>query len=758
MEPDKSSMDSNYSLRNLKRQCIILVGKLIRTKSPEPEIEIETTRKLKKCLTTLDLTSLGVGSCVGTGMYLVTGMVAHKYAGPGVAISFLIAAIASLLSGVCYAEFGVRVPHTTGSAYMYSYVTVGEFIAFIIGWNMILEYLIGTAAGACAISACLNALADKSVTTATASIFGRIGGHSPDLLSALITLAMTGILVAGVKKSLLVNNILNLINFSSWAIIMVVSLYYLSFTNWSQHGGFLPNGWSGVLSGAATCFYAFIGFDIIATTGEEAENPKWSIPTAIISSLLIALTAYTTSSLVLTLMVPWEQINVDSALVEMFNSVEAYHWKDLVAIGALAGLTVSMLGSMFPMPRVVYAMAKDGLIFRRFSSVWQPTGTPMIATVFFGICTAFASLLISLEVLVEMMSIGTLMAYTLVSTCVLLLRYQPNRANLVDLLPETIRSACHTPSREPFQGLSAQGPIMSTTPSFTPYVTREEKRVHTKRTNRYDSSESDDTDPNCFRQESKDDEFLVPGTAGYHYGSVPYQHGGSSGKRSNILEYYEKFCMYLFPYGWKVNGPATDETGLLVIKLVGLLYIVTIVFDVILAWFIDSLDSGNHLILGLFISSFMAIVACIFAIARQPQIRCDLKFKAPGVPFVPALAIVINIYLIFRLSILTLVRFSIWMTIGFIMYFGYGIKNSSLEKDPYPQEDVGNNSMVNMNQTNGNDLNCVGNQQIELTIPKDRLKVATNYQPSIQQSINKSHKTKLNGGSDIPKSKWQTFD
>ncbi|XP_015791291.1 probable cationic amino acid transporter [Tetranychus urticae] len=757
MEADKSSYDSNYSVRNLKRQCIILIGKLIRTKSPEPEIEIET-RKLKKCLTTLDLTSLGVGSCVGTGMYLVTGMVAHKYAGPGVAISFLIAAIASLLSGVCYAEFGVRVPHTTGSAYMYSYVTVGEFIAFIIGWNMILEYLIGTAAGACAISACLNALADKSVSTATASLFGRIGGHSPDLLSALITLCMTGILVAGVKKSLLFNNVLNVINFTSWAIIMVVSLYYISFSNWSQHGGFLPNGWSGVLSGAATCFYAFIGFDIIATTGEEAENPKWSIPTAIISSLLIALTAYTTSSLVLTLMVPWEQINVDSALVEMFNSVGAYHWKDLVAIGALAGLTVSMLGSMFPMPRVVYAMAKDGLIFRRFSSVWQPTGTPMIATVFFGICTAFASLLISLEVLVEMMSIGTLMAYTLVSTCVLLLRYQPNRANLVDLLPESIRSACHTPSREASfpPGPPTMGPIMSTTPTFTPFVTREEQRVHTKRTNRYDSSESDDTDPNCFRQESKDDEFLVPGTAGYHYGSVPYQHGGSSGKRSSILEYYEKICVYLFPYGWKVNGPATDETGLLVIKLVGLLYIVTIVFDIILAWFSDSLDSGNHIALGLFISSLVAIVACIFAIARQPQIRCDLKFKAPGVPFVPALAIVINIYLIFRLSILTLVRFAIWMTLGFIMYFGYGIKNSSLEQ-PYAQDD-------NLRSTSGLNPNDVNpDQQIELTIPKDRLKQS--YKPeNLSKSGNSGNnnnnrvKTKLNGGTEIPRSKWQTFD
>lgn len=417
-------------------------------------------------------------------------------------------------------------PNTSGSAYMYSYVTVGEFIAFIIGWNMILEYLIGTAAGACAISACIDALLGGSVSRSTEEMFGSFLGHAPDFLAAFITILMTFVLVTGVKKSLIVNNVLNVVNFAIWMFIMVVSPFFIDFDNWTQHGGFLPHGWSGVMSGAATCFYAFIGFDIIATTGEEAENPKWSIPTAIISSLLIALTAYITSSLIVTLMVPYDQINPDSALVEMFAYVGANKCKNIVAIGALAGLIVSMLGSMFPMPRVVYAMAKDGLIFKQLAKIWTVTDTPMHATMLLGSFTAFVAMIMPLKVLVEMMSIGTLMAYTLVSTCVLLLRYQPNRTNLVDLLPESIRSACPTPIKE------VAPPFMSNTPQFTPFATSHEQRIHSKRTNRYDSSDSDDTDPNCFRQESKDDEFLVPGAAGFHYGSVPYQHGGSSGKRS----------------------------------------------------------------------------------------------------------------------------------------------------------------------------------------------------------------------------------
>ncbi|GFT93913.1 probable cationic amino acid transporter [Trichonephila clavipes] len=231
--------------------------------------------------------------------------------------------------------------------------------------------------------------------------------HTPDFLAALITFFMTLLMVAGVKKSLLFTNILNAINFSVWVFIMAAGLWYVDTSNWSDHGGFMPFGWSGVLSGAATCFYAFIGFDIIATTGEEAKNPKWSIPMAVILSLVIVLTAYITSSMMLTLIIPYEQIDAESALVEMFAQKGAFKSKYIVAIGALAGLTVSMFGSMFPMPRIVYAMAKDGLIFRSLEAVWPFTGTPAKATCLLGLATAVVSLVMSLDVLVEMMSIAT---------------------------------------------------------------------------------------------------------------------------------------------------------------------------------------------------------------------------------------------------------------------------------------------------------------------------------------------------------------
>ncbi|TGZ37941.1 solute carrier family 7 member 14 [Temnothorax longispinosus] len=699
-----------------------LFGKLIRTKNieslqgdqpktgPEPLHPADSKQKLQKCLTTLDLTSLGVGSCVGTGMYLVAGMVARSVAGPGVVFSFIIAAIASIFSGACYAEFGVRVPHTTGSAYMYSYVTVGELIAFIIGWNMVLEYLIGTSACACALSACLDALANGAISEAIANSVGTILGRPPDFLAFVITILMMLLMAAGVKKSLVFNNVLNAINLAVWVFVMAAGMFYVDSDNWSEHNGFLPYGWSGVFTGAATCFYAFIGFDIIATTGEEATNPKRSIPLAIVSSLIIILVAYVTSSMVLTLIVPYDQVDQDSALVEMFGQVGAYKCKYIVAIGALAGLTVSMFGSMFPMPRIVYAMAQDGLIFRSLSQVWPATGTPAIATLTSGICAAFAALLIQLEVLVEMMSIGTLLAYTLVSTCVLILRYQPHSTNLIELLPQSLRTPCRSPTKEtqgngqvtygkelrPDQLATALNSVQTSQSELT--TTNNGQRITVRRVRRANSSSPDSDDTYGGEEDEvglgKDDQYLVSDrTENKFYGSVhaaaaasscgsAHQYPGNTpiiGPPLNYLQRRLQAAQYLCPaiFPWVDRGPATEASGRYVMKLVGILYILILIFDLIIVCGMGNMGTFTTILLFLF---FFAIIGILLVISRKPQNRSSVMFMTPGLPFVPAIAVTVNIYLIFKLSILTLVRFTVWMTLGFIMYFQYGIKNSSLEE------------------------------------------------------------------------------
>ncbi|CAH2035490.1 unnamed protein product, partial [Iphiclides podalirius] len=657
--------------------------KLIRTRDPR---DFETNegspgtgrRRLSRCLTTLDLTSLGVGSCVGTGMYLVTGMVARKYAGPAVALSFVIAAIASLLSGACYAEFGVRVPYTTGSAYVYSYVTVGEFVAFVIGWTMVMEYMIGTSACARALSACFNTLSNGSIANHLEINVGTLFGKPPDFVAFGITIFMTMILVGGVRKSLFFNNVLNAINLSVWVFIVTAGLFYVDLNNWTEHKGFLPYGWNGVFSGAATCFYAFIGFDIIATTGEEANNPKRSIPLAIVLSLGIILLAYVSSSLVLTLIVPYESVDPDSALVQMFDYVQAPTCKYIVAAGAVAGLLVSLFGSMFPMPRVIYAMAQDGLIYRPLGSISDDNGAPAFATIVGGIAASLISLVVQLEVLVEMMSIGTLLAYTLVATCVLVLRYQPNSLNLIELLPQNVR----TPA-DPEAGTSTQRVTGFSVTSQT-QILPPNQRVMVRRVTR-SSPDSDDTLPGDESEDyGRDDTFLMnPHTENKFYGAVP---GGSVGY-SRCRRFFEALCRhihsmsYLCPWllPWVDRGPATAASGLYVIKLVGLMYVLVIIFDIFAAYGDFTTSTFTAVVMCLLL---LGIFTILLLISKKPQNRTGLMYICPAVPFTPGLAILINVYLILNLSFLTLVRFAAWMILGLIVYFKYGIKNSTLEISP----------------------------------------------------------------------------
>ncbi|XP_051543279.1 probable cationic amino acid transporter [Myxocyprinus asiaticus] len=624
--------------------------------------------KLARVLTTVDLVSLGVGSCVGTGMYVVAGLVAKEMAGPGVILSFIIAAVASILSGVCYAEFGVRVPKTTGSAYTYSYVTVGEFVAFFIGWNLILEYLIGTAAGASALSSMFDSLANHTISRYMINHLGTLNGLGkgeesyPDLLALLITMMVTVIVGLGVKNSLSFNNVLNVVNLVVWVFMVLAGLFFLSGANW-EDGRFLPYGWSGVMQGAATCFYAFIGFDIIATTGEEAKNPNTSIPYAITASLITCLTTYVSVSVILTLMLPYNLIDGDAPLMEMFAVHGFLAGKYIVAVGAVAGLTVSLLGSLFPMPRVIYAMAGDGLLFRSLSFVSPHTETPVVACAVSGSLAALLALLVSLRDLIEMMSIGTLLAYTLVSVCVLLLRYQPDRDD------------------------------------FTSFLTEEEEEERKRKEEMMEASEKNMHSPmNDGGEEygnlpSKgDDETLIgkSDSGGYQSESSGYGAGDngievddSDGTLTRLLKralgshYYTLWMRLGLPNSGDRPTPATGRT---VTSCVLLFFVLTFFLWTLVIYGFDRVSRGARWALMPFILIVIVImVTLVIIILRQPENPKKLPYMAPCVPFVPIAAMLVNIYLMLKLSSITWVRFVVWCSLGVLIYFSYGMWNSSLE-------------------------------------------------------------------------------
>ncbi|TNN41196.1 putative cationic amino acid transporter [Liparis tanakae] len=427
-------------------------------------------------------------------------------------------------------------------------------------------------------------------TTLLPSASGKGEDTYPDLLALLIALLVTVIVALGVRNTVGINHVLNVLNLVVWVFVVVAGLFFLSAGNW-ERGGFLPFGWSGVMRGAATCFYAFIGFDIIATTGEEAKNPNTSIPYAITASLVTCLVAYVSVSVILTLMVPYDLIDGSAPLMEMF-AVHGFLWgKYIVAVGSIAGLTASLLGS---------------LVLSRVSAL---THTPALACAVSGSLAAVLALLVSLRDLIEMMSIGTLLAYTLVSVCVLLLRYQPDD-----------RGDGHGSD----SGAAAADPT------------------------------EDDGDGSASDRDG--------GTEGE--GDDSDFHTGHASPLKRLLggHYYTWRLRLALP---AASARPTPDTGRTVTQCT-LLFFFTSFFLWSTVIFGVEQGSGAGAVFSGLAAALMAgsLAKLLLTILRQPQSGRKLPYMAPGVPFVPAAAILVNSYLMLKLSPLTWARFTVWCFIG----------------------------------------------------------------------------------------------
>ncbi|KAJ1523702.1 hypothetical protein ONE63_001536 [Megalurothrips usitatus] len=552
--------------------------------------------QLARVLNLVDLTMLGVGATLGLGVYVLTGKVAHGEAGPAVLLSFIIASVASLFAGLCYCEFAARVPKA-GSAYVYAYVAVGEVVAFVIGWTLILEYAIGTSSIARGVSTYIDNLVDHRMERFFSDTmpFGVPSlAEYPDFFSFAVIVAMTALLAFGVKESSLFNNVLSFLNLAVVTIAVVTCAVYANPKNWSLaprpgnpddgEGGFVPYGVKGIIQGAATCFFGFVGFDGIATTSEEAKNPRRNIPLAIVISLVIVMVTYCSIAVVLTLAQPYYLLDREATFTVVFREMKLPVVMWVVTMGAVFALSASLVGVMFPLPRIMYAMAQDGLIFSVFARVNGRTKTPVIATVVAGSLAAVLALIFDLDQLTEMMSIGTLLAYTVVGLCVLVLRYTS-----VAALANTRRATRPSPRTSGAAGILV-----------------------------FAMSE-------CARPAPP----------------LPHDRRASLTRVSSAALLTLALCVLLKVAG---NDVYTDP----------------------MPW------------LAPLLALLVPLIIVVVLLDQQPRTDVSqLSFTVPCLPYLPAVSLFLNLYLMMNLAVDTWIRFAVWMFIGGVLYVGYSLRHST---------------------------------------------------------------------------------
>ncbi|MEU9193825.1 amino acid permease [Streptomyces hundungensis] len=422
---------------------------LFRTKSIEQSIRDteEPEHALKKSLSALDLTVFGVGVIIGTGIFVLTGKVAKENAGPGVSLAFVVAGVVCALAALCYAEFASTVP-VAGSAYTFSYASLGELPAWIIGWDLVLEFALGTAVVAVGWSGYVRSLLDNAGWHLPEALSGRDGAHGFgfDILAAALVLVLTGILVLGMKLSARVTSVVVAIKVTVVLIVIIAGAFFINSDNYSPFipkaqaqsaggdlkapliqlmSGYAPTnfGVMGIFTAASVVFFAFIGFDIVATAAEETKNPQRDMPRGILGSLLICTLLYVAVSIVVTGMQHYTKLSVDAPLADAFKATGHPFFAGIISFGAAVGLTTVCMILLLGQTRVFFAMSRDGLLPRFFSHVHPRFRTPHRPTILLGVIIAIVAGFTSLSELADLVNIGTLFAFVVVAIGVVILRH-----------------------------------------------------------------------------------------------------------------------------------------------------------------------------------------------------------------------------------------------------------------------------------------------------------------------------------------------
>ncbi|KAI4381601.1 hypothetical protein MLD38_007661 [Melastoma candidum] len=575
---------------------------------------------LAKELSVLHLIAIGVGSTIGAGVYILVGTVAREHSGPALAFSFLVAGIAAALSAFCYAELASRCP-SAGSAYHYSYICVGEGVAWLIGWALILEYTIGGAAVARGISPNLALLFGGPDSLPAFLARQHVPGLDVvvDPCAAALVIIVTGLLCVGIKESTMAQAIVTTANVCAMIFVIVAGTYLGFKTGWPGYElptGYFPFGVDGMLAGSATVFFAYIGFDSVASTAEEVKNPQRDLPLGIASALSVCCALYMLVSGVIVGLVPYYSMDPDTPISTAFASHGMKWAAYVITAGAVMALCSTLMGSILPQPRILMAMARDGLLPPFFSDINKKTQVPIKSTIATGICAAVLAFFMDVSQLAGMVSVGTLLAFTMVAISVLILRYVP---------PDEV-------------------PLPSSLQSSIASVAL-----------RYSSQDIYGNDPGV---------------------SV----GLSKGESRPLLN--EKEITFDYPLIVKrVQANFTEKNRRI---LAGWTIMFTCLGAFVLTFAASSLGLPSSLrfslcgVGGTLLLSGLVVLTSIDQDEGRHSFGHSGGFICPLVPLLPIVCILINLYLLINLGAATWARVSVWLMIGVIVYVFYGRNHSSL--------------------------------------------------------------------------------